>query len=134
MNFSSLVRNRTLLSKEQAVNSIYYRQRANCTFPRRDILKLLIEDTYEAVTVDFVLCIDTSNIQVRAKIHHPSFANELVTSSPNNLMTSTPTNLQLYSDGFILELMSLRKPNGRLVFTDFYHIQFDVKLNPALYT
>lgn len=128
INFNPLIRNRTLLSQQQALASMEYRTLTKiCTQTRRDYLELkILNSDLLSVPVDFNLCLDMKELRFSAKVYNSSVPYVLNFTKPNDLLTANPENLHLYTNEGILELINYRKLNGRIVFSDFYKINLDL--------
>lgn len=128
VKFNSLVRNRQLpVAKSQSISS-FRTSTSNCSIARRDYLSLNILNETRTVPVDIWICLNLFEMIMRLKIYDKTGVIDLSYSRPNNLLAANPEYLSVYTNGAVLEISCMRKANGRQVFTDFYLVQAELKL------
>lgn len=129
IKLKGLIRNKALISsKSIPVGNKYRIIDQNCTNPSRSFITLELPNSIsKRVGVDIYLCMTSRGVIVLAKVHDPLVMKPLYVSMSNRLPTSSSSYVKIQNNGYLLEVISLRRPHGRKVFSDFYLMDFSLK-------
>ena len=128
IQLNTLVRDREIIPVQQIpMGNKFNRLAANCSNPSRSYINLTLpKNINRRVGIDIHFCIDTNGVIVFSKIYDFLVTKPLYQTMINRLPTSSQEYVRIQNSGFLLEVISLRRPLGRKVFTDFYMVDYNL--------